>query len=496
MDVTIGQLLDKKYRIVRLLGEGGMGAVYEGENVRIHHRVAIKVLHAGIATNAAVVERFEREAQAAGRIGSDHIVEVFDLGDLPNGARYMVMEFLDGESLSARVARSTRLAPLAMGSIMVQLLEGLRAAHAAGIIHRDLKPDNIFLPKTKTGADFVKIVDFGVSKFNQLSGDSGMSMTRTGAVIGTPYYMSPEQARGAKESDHRSDLYSAAVVMFECVTGQVPFQADTFNELMFKIVLEPQPDPETLVPGLDPAFAAIIKKGMAREPAARYQTAEEFGQAISNWMATAGGSSLQTTTTPHLATGTLSEALVGTRRDPSSPDFNAPVSAPGLPVMAQTPNPQLGGTNNALASSTVKPNASKSSAGPVIAAIAAVVLLVGGGAIWALTGKSAPAASATTGPRGSTAVTTAPTTATPPTTPTQTAATASSAAAATTAVAPLADAPATGGNASADAGSVSAAVDSKATKSTHTHSKGAASADPKAPPTKTEIKGRTITTEL
>ena len=202
-DVTIGQLLDKKYRIVRLLGEGGMGAVYEGENVRIHHRVAIKLLHAGIADNASVVERFEREAQAAGKIGSDHIVEVYDLGELPSGSRYMVMEYLDGENLTARVTKAGRLTPQVAAPLMVQLLEGLEAAHKAGIVHRDLKPDNIFLTKDKRGEDFVKIVDFGVSKFNQLSGDSGMSMTRTGAVIGTPYYMSPEQAKGSKQSDHR-----------------------------------------------------------------------------------------------------------------------------------------------------------------------------------------------------------------------------------------------------------------------------------------------------
>ncbi|MFO0670154.1 MAG: serine/threonine-protein kinase [Polyangiaceae bacterium] len=288
MDVTIGELIDKKYRIVRLLGEGGMGAVYEGENIRVHNRVAIKVLHANIATNQAAVDRFEREAQAAGRIGSEHICEVFDLGDLPSGARYMVMEYLDGESMSGRVTRLGRIPPVQLAQLMMQMLEGLGAAHRAGIIHRDLKPDNVFITKTKNGGDFVKLVDFGVSKFNQLSGDSAMSMTRTGAVIGTPYYMSPEQAKGSKDIDHRSDLYSAGVVMFECVTGQVPFLADTFNELMFKIVLEPVPGPETIVPDLDPAFANLVKKGMAREAKDRFQSADEFMQALAGWLAGQG----------------------------------------------------------------------------------------------------------------------------------------------------------------------------------------------------------------
>ena len=284
MHVMVGQLIDSKYRIVRLLGEGGMGAVYEGENVRIGHRVAIKVLHSDIATRGDVLERFEREAQAAGKIGSDHIVEVYDLGELPDGARYMVMEYLEGENLSSRVQSRGRMTSDAIAPIMMQLLEGLGAAHAAGIIHRDLKPDNIFLVREKkTGADFVKIVDFGVSKFNRSSPEGAMSMTRTGTVIGTPYYMSPEQAKGSKHTDHRSDLYSVGVVLFECATGRVPFQADTFNELMFKIVLEPPPDPETLVQGLDPRFAAIIRKAMAREQDARYQNAAEMKRELDDY---------------------------------------------------------------------------------------------------------------------------------------------------------------------------------------------------------------------
>src|SRR5580698_4648655 len=183
MDVEIGQLLDNKYKILRLLGEGGMGAVYEGENVRIHHRVAIKVMHANVEADNGSRERFEREAQAAGRIGSEHICEVYDLGELPSGARYMVMEFLAGEALSTRVLKLGRIPTEVMAPLLIQLLDGLEAAHSAGIIHRDLKPDNVFLQRTKSGGDFVKIVDFGVSKFNALSG-APMSMTRTGAVVG------------------------------------------------------------------------------------------------------------------------------------------------------------------------------------------------------------------------------------------------------------------------------------------------------------------------
>src|SRR6478735_8578276 len=279
--LSTGEIIDGKYRTIRLIGEGGMGAVYEAENIRIHRKVAIKVLHSGVAATGEAVSRFEREAQAAGRIGSEHIVEVLDLGNLPSGDRYMVMEFMDGDSLSGRIRARVRLTPAEIYPIMHQLLEALAAAHGAGIIHRDLKPDNVYLLKTRGGkADFVKLLDFGISKFSQLSGDSGFSMTRTGAVMGTPYYMAPEQAKGSRDLDHRVDLYAAGVILYEAVTGEVPFNADTFNELLFKIVLEAAKPVEQVVPGLDPNFAALINKAMAREPSARFQSAQEFQLAL------------------------------------------------------------------------------------------------------------------------------------------------------------------------------------------------------------------------
>src|SRR5689334_20554590 len=201
MSLETGQIIEGKYRIVRLLGEGGMGAVYEGENVRINRRVAIKVLHAGLTENKEVTQRFEREAQAAGRIGNDHILEVLDLGSRPNGDHYIVMEYLDGEPLSARIKSSGRLQPLELAPLVRQVLVGLAAAHRAGIVHRDLKPDNVFILKEKAGKrDYVKIIDFGISKFQPLNND-GMRMTRTGMMMGTPYYMSPEQASGSHDAD-------------------------------------------------------------------------------------------------------------------------------------------------------------------------------------------------------------------------------------------------------------------------------------------------------
>jgi eukaryotic-like serine/threonine-protein kinase len=274
----VGDLIDGKYQIVRIIGEGGMGVVYEGLNTRIHRRVAIKLLHASLATSGDVVARFEKEAQAAGRIGSKHIVEVLDLGHFDNGDRYIVMEYLEGESLGQRLQARTTLGADELIPLVDQLLEGLGAAHGAGIVHRDLKPDNVYLQRHPRG-EFVKLLDFGISKFSQLGG-SEFSMTRTGSVMGSPYYMSPEQAKGSKQADHRVDLYAVGVILYEALSGKVPFDADTFNELLFKIALEEPTPIEHLVPGLDPAIVKLVHKAMAREPSHRFQSADEFRQAL------------------------------------------------------------------------------------------------------------------------------------------------------------------------------------------------------------------------
>src|SRR5690606_20728223 len=181
-----------------------------------------------------------------------------------------------------------KLPPQEIYPIAVQLLEGLAAAHAAGIVHRDLKPDNVYLVTSKRDGqhDFVKILDFGISKFNTLGGE--FSMTRTGAVMGTPYYMSPEQAKGARELDQRADLYAVGVILYECCSGRVPFQAQTFNELLFKIVLEDPPALRQLRADLDEGFIAVVAKAMARDVGARYQTAAEFQQGLHDWALGAG----------------------------------------------------------------------------------------------------------------------------------------------------------------------------------------------------------------
>jgi len=348
-----GQIIESKYRIVRLIGEGGMGSVYEGENTFIRRRIAIKVLHAH-SVSEETVRRFEREAQAAGCIGSDHILEVLDLGSLSNGDRFMVMEYLDGETLGARMSRG-RMNPRDVLVIARQVLVGLRAAHTANIVHRDLKPDNIFILREKAGrTDFAKIIDFGISKFNALGGD--MSMTRTGAVMGTPYYMSPEQAQGSHGIDGRSDVYSLGVILYEALAGSVPFDGDTFNELMFKIVLSNPRPLAQIAPNLDPRLIALVERAMARDIAVRFQSADEMINAIDAYFSGDGAQPLPVVAAAPSATA--AETRV----------FGAP-QAPAAP------------TGNTWAASHA--DIPKNSSAPAYVIAGAAILLLGGGAFGA-----------------------------------------------------------------------------------------------------------------
>jgi serine/threonine protein kinase len=358
------QVIDNKYRIISLIGKGGMGAVYEGENILIARRVAIKVLHAATAENSSAVQRFEREAQAAGRIGSDHILEILDLGSFPNGDRYMVMEFLDGETLAQRIRKFGKLTPEQCVPLFQQLLKGLEAAHNTEIIHRDLKPDNVFILNEKANqTDFVKIIDFGISKFNALSQDH--SMTQTGAVLGTPYYMAPEQAKGTKGADRQSDVYSVGVILYEAVTGMVPFNAQTFNELIFKIVLSDPTPIQKLNPDLDLGFVRIIEKAMAKEAEDRFQTAEQFRQTLLQWKP-----------------GIAPDAAINPRGVIQSGSFSGVSTNPGTEVSHQT--------GNTWAQSHYEvPGKKRSSVGMLLAVIGIFgVVTIAGGTILAFTYKA------------------------------------------------------------------------------------------------------------
>ena len=278
-----GQIVDSKYRVTCQLGSGGMAVVYEAENLRIRRKVAIKVLHAATAAKPDLIQRFEREAQAAGAIGSDHIVEVYDLGRLDDGSPYMVMERLVGETLSDRIKRMGKMPPAAICPLIRQVLRGLEAAHAAGIVHRDLKPSNIFIMKEKAERrDFIKIIDFGISKFQEFTDPD---FTHTGVLLGSPNYIAPEQADSSRYADARSDLYSVGVILYKALSGQAPFDAGSLREVLVKIMLSSPPPLSELVPDVDPNLDRIVARAMAREPSFRFQNAQEFVAAIDAWIA-------------------------------------------------------------------------------------------------------------------------------------------------------------------------------------------------------------------
>ena len=278
-----GTVIANRYKLLRLVATGGMGAVYEGEHTGVGRRVAIKVLQTQYASNAAVLGRFVAEARAAAAIGHENIVDILDIGT-HEGQAFIVMELLKGESLASRIERTGKLGPDAAAHVMQQTLSALRAAHAMGIVHRDLKPDNVFLTNKAGVTDFVKLLDFGVSKFTG-EGQFSRARTRT-SVIGTPLYMSPEQATARRDVDPRADIYSAGVMLYEMTTGQVPFEAESTVELLATIIFRPAGElsARDRNPSLSPEFEAVIAKAMAKEREDRFQGADEFADALAPWI--------------------------------------------------------------------------------------------------------------------------------------------------------------------------------------------------------------------
>jgi serine/threonine protein kinase len=281
----IGQTVGGKYFVRSVLGRGGMGTVYEGVNVQMGRVVALKVLHPKQLKRRESVKRFYQEARAAGAIGHPNICEVYDLGSLEDGCPYLVMERLVGSTL-AQHARQSVLPFDAAIDIMIQVLSGLVAAHEKGIVHRDLKPDNIFLSERVGCPPIAKVLDFGVSKVVSAAPaeprDADLDLTRTGMVMGTPYYMSPEQASGARDLDGRVDLYACGVILYETLTGRRPFLAANYHLLLWNILKTEPPPPSELRPDLPLALESVIARAMARDRAARYATAHEFIAALAH----------------------------------------------------------------------------------------------------------------------------------------------------------------------------------------------------------------------
>ncbi len=278
---TTGEIIDGKYQIERMLGEGGMGAVAKAIHLLLRAPVALKFMNPQYVSFPGAVERFLNEGVASKAIKSEHVVQVSDVGKLPSGAPYLVMDCLDGRDLSELLTEQGKpgLEIERVVHFMSQILRGLQVAHALGIIHRDMKPSNCFVIRHEGQADFVKILDFGISKVAQ---QGSASLTQTNSALGTPLYMSPEQARSPRDVDARSDIYSVGVIFYELLTGHTPFTSDTgeFTEILFKLFTADVPPIREAREDISPELAVVVHKALAREVADRYQSVGELAEAL------------------------------------------------------------------------------------------------------------------------------------------------------------------------------------------------------------------------
>jgi len=316
MDALVGTVLEAAYRITRLIGEGGMGAVYEAVQLRLNKRVAVKLMARDLAANREALARFHREAEITSHLGHPHLVNVVDFGQAESGEPYLVMEYLEGEDLDHRLRRVGRLSIEAVVHVVRQVASALSAAHDQGIVHRDLKPGNVFLLQIPSEPDFVKVLDFGISKVKA----ARTQLTNASAVMGTPNYMSPEQATGSVDDiDHRTDQWALACIAWEMLLGRGPFVADDVAAILYQIInLAPHPLAPR-VPGLPPAVEQVLRRALSKRPADRFPSMQEFSRAFQT---AAFGRPADTTPAPVLvspATPAGATIAYGTTPVPATP---------------------------------------------------------------------------------------------------------------------------------------------------------------------------------
>ncbi len=344
--------------MLRKLGEGGMGVVYLAEHVFIEKRVALKVLSEDFARKPDLVARFMQEAKAASRIGHENIVDITDFGETASGSVFFAMEFLDGKDLAGHIKSDGAMPFTRAKGIMNQICRALGAAHAKGIIHRDMKPENVYLVTREGRADFVKVLDFGIAKMSALD-EGGSRLTRTGMIFGTPEYMSPEQAKGDKP-DHRVDIYACGCILYEMLTGDVPFHAETFMGVLTKHMFEnPEPpsqrNPTAAIPG---DVEAVCMRALAKDRDQRFQTMKEMALALEECV---GGDATQ-------AWGNEPSGVGGGLREPSQTFSTAGTAARAAVAATSTTPPEEAAPK-------------KRGSGLVIGGLVALVLAGGGAAV-------------------------------------------------------------------------------------------------------------------
>jgi serine/threonine-protein kinase len=409
-----GDVVAGKYRIDRVLGEGGMGVVLAATHVDLDQRVAIKFLLAHMLENDEIVERFAREARAASKIKGDHAVRILDVGRIENGAPYMVMEYLEGEDLESLLLKRGQLPAEEAVRYLLEACQALAEAHAAGIVHRDLKPANLFLARTPDHRQKVKVLDFGISKMSE---DGGRAITRTSSIMGTPHYMSPEQLMSSKQVDARSDIWALGVILYELLTGAKPFDGDTMPEIVAMILQTQYAPVKELAPGVPDAVADAVALCLKTSPKDRFQNVGEFAHALASFAGDDGAAAFRIarvlgTELPSVERGeslslddfgamgdgatlagdTANEVGAAVLAARTSVDANSPVTAisgskPPLSGLVDEPRGLASSTATDLA---VTAGAAPASKGVPVAAVAAVALVAVGVSLGLLLNRKDP----------------------------------------------------------------------------------------------------------
>ncbi len=396
-----GETIEGKYRIEGFIGEGGMGAVARATHLLRKAPVALKFMAPSAMYQAGGVERFLNEAVAASALKSEHIVQVFDVGTLPDKAPYLVLELLEGRDTATLIEQEGKDGvdvPRA-AHIVLQILRALEVAHAAKIVHRDLKPSNCFLIQHEGDPEFVKLLDFGISK---MQGEGSAALTHTNAALGTPLYMSPEQARSARDVDFRCDIYSAGVILYELLCGHAPHVTDggEFTAVLYKLFTSDAPPLADQRPGLPPELCKVVHTALDRDPQKRFASAHAFAEALAPFCDARSAIEIARLRGSATPTSHVKVAPV------SSPDFlssdamaatqvgTSPV--PG-PITSSEPQPQPAAVRTDLSSTTTPPLTEQQpekrpSRGPMLAVVATSLALAIGALVWVAVHSSPPPA--------------------------------------------------------------------------------------------------------
>ncbi|HVY31858.1 MAG TPA: serine/threonine-protein kinase [Polyangiaceae bacterium] len=375
-----GEVVGDRYRLVREIGRGGMGVVWVAHSLVLGVDVALKLIRAS-AASSALSSRMAREAHAAARLGHPALVRVFDFGWTRHGDPYLVMELVQGETLAALIKREARMPAIRAVQTLLPIADGLRLAHDKGIVHRDIKPDNVFLAADALGRRQPKLLDFGIAKVDkQVDG----RLTQVGAVLGSPDYMSPEQALGLDDIDERTDIWSLCVMLYEAITGKVPFQKPNYNALMHAIINE-DPTPTVDCGAGDKALWQIIEKGLKKEREQRHQSVTEVGEELALWLYEHGvkedlsGNSIRAV----WLDAAPSTNDMRTLRPAGDSSGKMPTGASKSPTM-----PAPSGTETAL---TLPPRAPAGRSRALYAGLAAFALALGALGAWAAVALNKPA---------------------------------------------------------------------------------------------------------